>query len=157
MRDWSKVSPAIWSSKRFLSLASSDARLVHMYFLTSGHQNSIGCYRLPDGYAAADLGWEVERYRTAREMVLNSQLIDYDYDTEEILVFNWLKFNPPMNPKHEIGNQGQLDRVRSERLAEQLLQNWVQFVPKEPERNAATKVPISKQLQESNLLSRNFR
>lgn len=157
MRDWSKISPDVWSSKRFLSLASSDARLVHLYFLTCSHQNSIGCYRLPDEYAAADLGWTVERYREARDMVLEIGLAEYDDETEELLVLGWLKHNPPMNPKHEQGNTSKMERVRSERLLETLMETWVRYIPKEPENNGVPKLPISSQLQASRLVTGNFR
>ena len=49
MREFSKVSPAVWQSERFHSLPSDDGRYVHLYLLTNDHQNSAGCYRLPDG------------------------------------------------------------------------------------------------------------
>ena len=52
---FTKVHPAIWRSQRFMGLASNDAKLLHLYFLTSEHQNSAGAYVIPDGYVAADL------------------------------------------------------------------------------------------------------
>lgn len=85
VEEFSKVSPAIWRSRRFRNL-ESDARLAHIYFLACDHQSSAGCFRLPDAYAAADLSWDVERYRTALEQVVTAGLIAHDEATEEVFV-----------------------------------------------------------------------
>ena len=67
MRTFSKISPKLWRSPRFRSLESGDERLLYLYVLTCEHQSSAGCFRLPDAYAASDLGWTEERLSDARE------------------------------------------------------------------------------------------
>jgi len=113
---FTKVHPAIWRSPRFGGLPSSDAKLLHFYFLTSEHQNSSGACVIPDGYAAADLGWTLAAYRKAREELVAAGLIAFDTDTSTVYVERWFKHNPPMNTKHAQGCQRLIGEIENEAL-----------------------------------------
>jgi hypothetical protein len=115
-REWSKVSPALWRSPRFLGLQGSDERLLLVYYMTGDHMNSSGCYRLPDGYAIADLGWTLERYRTSRDLLVSAGLISFDQSTEEVFVNRWFKHNPPTNAKHAKGARRLINKIDSDDL-----------------------------------------
>jgi len=117
MREFSKVGVNLWRSGRFKKLCS-DARLLHVYYLTSPHQTSVGCARIPDAYAAADLGWDVEKYIQARQALEDAELISVDRETEEIFVCRWFKHNPPTNSKHAAGQEKAIAQIESERLRE---------------------------------------
>lgn len=116
MRDFSKVSPSLWHSERFIGLASDDARYTYLYLLTSEHQTSAGCYRLPDAYAAADLRWPVERYEQARSELVKAGLIRFDAAASVLMITRWFRFNPPMNPKHHQGIRHILERLPSQAI-----------------------------------------
>lgn len=64
MREYGQVQCSLWHSTDFQG-ASDDARILALYLLTGPHSNGIGCYRLPDGYVAGDLGWDSERVSKA--------------------------------------------------------------------------------------------
>ena len=117
MRDYSKVSPAVWQSSRFNGLPSDDGRYLYLYFLTSQHQNSAGCYVLPDGYAAIDLNWPIERYRAARKLLMDAGIIDFDNTANVVRIMRWFSHNPPMNPSHRKGIHSILQRIPSNTLA----------------------------------------
>jgi len=116
VRDFSKVSPTVWQSERFNSLATDDARYTYIYLLTSQHQTSAGCYRLPDAYAAADLHWPVERYKKARAELEKAELIRFDASASVLMVTRWFRINPPMNEKHLIGIRHVLERLPSQTI-----------------------------------------
>ncbi len=116
MRDFTKISPRLWHSERFNGLKSDDARLAFLYVLTSEHQNSAGCYRLPDAYAAADLSWPVERFQKARVELAEADLIVYDAKSSVVMVRDWFRHNPPMNPMHRKGIQHILERLPSQMI-----------------------------------------
>ncbi|RWO45974.1 MAG: hypothetical protein EOS11_10290 [Mesorhizobium sp.] len=84
--------------------------------MTGDHMNSSGCYRLPDGYAIADLGWTLERYRTARDLLVAAGLISFDRITEEVFVNRWFKHNPPTNAKHAKGARRLINKIDSDDL-----------------------------------------
>jgi hypothetical protein len=116
MREFSKVSPAVWQSKRFTSLPSDDGRFLYIYMLTSSHQTSAGCYCLPEGYACSDLGWEPKRYRAARKQLIDADLIHFDDETDFVMITRWFKHNPPTSESHLIGIERLLERIPSDSL-----------------------------------------
>jgi len=117
LREYSKVSPNLWQSKRFNSLASDDARYLYLYLLTNSHQTSAGCYRLPNGYACDDLRWPVDRYVAARTALIDADLVQFDADTSEVRIVRWFRHNPPATTDHLTGIVRQLERLQSEKLA----------------------------------------
>jgi hypothetical protein len=118
MREFSKISPRIWRDKQFLSLTSSDAKLALFYFIASEHQNSSGCCRILDGYASADLGWEVDRYLSSRQELVRAGSIHFDDETSELFIDGWFQTNPPMNPKHGQFISRRISEVESDRIRE---------------------------------------
>jgi len=128
-RDFSKVSPAFWRSKKFRGLPTDQARLVYVYMLTSEHQTSAGAYRLPPAYAADDLGWPVDMFKTAMDQVEDASLIVCDSETDEILITNWFKHNRPMNHKHRKGIVSTFERLESDELRELGLTNLESVSP----------------------------
>lgn len=113
MRDFTKVSSTLWHSERFTNLATDDAKLAYLYMLTCEHQTSAGCFRLPDGYASADLRWPIERYTTARAELVKAGLILFDASAAVVMIKGWFRFNGPMNEKHLRGIRHILDRLPS--------------------------------------------
>ena len=120
MRDYTKVSPSIWSSPRFLGLKSDEARLLMLYIVTNKHQTSAGVYALPEGYARVDLGdWPEAKYRAAFRNIIDAGLIRFDIETSEVMVERWFRHNPPMSVKHFVGSIRIIDRqIKSEGLRE---------------------------------------
>ncbi len=117
---FSKVSPAVWRSRRFTTLSSTEAKLLYLYFVTSEHQSSIGAYSIPTGYALADLGWPASAYEAARAELQKAELIVFDDDTETVYVLRWFKHSPPMNMKHLQGCQRLIGELDSEMIQEKV-------------------------------------
>ncbi len=113
MRDFNKVSPTLWQSSRFMDLPSDDGRFLYLYLLTCHHQNSAGCFWLPDGYACNDIGWDRQRYEAARATLMDAGLIQYDDGNQVILIERWYKHNPPMNQSHVKGIETSLRQCPS--------------------------------------------
>lgn len=117
-RTFSKVSPAIWRPGRFLVLPTTEAKLLYLYFVTCEHMNSAGSYRLPDGYACADLGWSIEEYRAERQRLVEGGMIAFDANTSEIYVERWFKHNVPATAKHKTGTMRLISAIESDVLRE---------------------------------------
>jgi hypothetical protein len=100
-REFSKISPKVWRSKRFRALPSDDARMFLVFAMTCEHQTSAGCFRMPDAYGAADLAWPIERMKTARSEVIDAGLLAFDKATDEYFVPGWFAHNKPMNASHQ--------------------------------------------------------
>lgn len=114
MRDFTKVSPSVWKSQKFRALGDeTDARLAYLYILTSPHASSAGCYDLPEGYASADLSWDIKRYREAIQRLISVGLIEFAEAENTVRITNWVTFNPPTNAKHAMGILSQLRQASS--------------------------------------------
>lgn len=59
MREYGQVQSSFWQSEDAQGL-SDQGKLLAVYLLTGPHTNGIGCFKLPDGYVMADLGWSQE-------------------------------------------------------------------------------------------------
>jgi len=60
VREYGQVQSAFWQSPDAQAW-SDTGKLLALYLLTGPHSNGVGCFRLPDGYVTADLGWSQER------------------------------------------------------------------------------------------------
>lgn len=97
MRDYGKVLTRLWHNRRFQAL-TDDGRLTYLYLLTNEHGNMLGLYRLPFGYAASDMNWDVERFRKGFETVSKGGLAVYEEATETVYVNRFLAHDPMANP-----------------------------------------------------------
>lgn len=116
MREFCKVSPTVWRSKKFRSLPSMEARHVYLYLLTCPHANSAGCFDIHPLYAAADTGLSEEYFLYCIGTLSEAGLIEWDGVENTVLIGNWVEFNGPQNPKHALGILSQLSQVSSETL-----------------------------------------
>lgn len=59
MREYGQVQSAFWQSADAQGMSDA-GKLLSVYLLTGPHTNGLGCFKVPDGYVMADLGWDIE-------------------------------------------------------------------------------------------------
>jgi len=97
MREYGKVYSSFWQSPEIRSL-SEDGRALAMYLLTCPHANLIGCFRLPDAYAADDLQWSCERVAEGFRELSESHFLTRDEGTKWVFIHKYLRWNEFENP-----------------------------------------------------------
>lgn len=102
-RDFGTVRSALWGSKKFLRVKGDAERLFYLYLHTCPHGNSIGCFRLPKGYAMEDLRWSIETVDRAIEALCKADLIGWDEAECVVRIVSFLEKSPLTNPKHASG------------------------------------------------------
>lgn len=119
---FTKVSSNVWRSARFRKLTDAE-RLLYMFLISCEHTNSIGAFRLPDGYALDDLGeqWDAAKLKKARDVLVKADLIAFDADSQFYYVRRWFKHSPPMNDKHAQGCLRQIGDLEPDTIAEMVL------------------------------------
>ena len=110
MRDFSKINPSVWTSKKFNSL-DENGKLFYLYALSSPHSNSAGCYRLPMGYMKNDLNWSEEVISASLDRVCDTLLIAYDREEEIMFCARWFEYNQPTNSKHAFKVASCLEKI----------------------------------------------
>jgi hypothetical protein len=127
MRDFTKLTPTIFDDKRFLSLVTEpiSPQVVFFYLMGGKHQNSAGCYKLPDLYAASDLHCSVDGYVAARRALVEAGLILYDEETNELYIVGWFASNGSLtNWKHAAGTERLIYQIESQTIADAAYQDF---------------------------------
>jgi hypothetical protein len=97
MRTYAYVYTTFWSSPTIVELRD-DAKLLALYLLTCQHCTSAGVFRLPVGYASADLGWSQERVREGLKELSENGFVTVCQTTHWVWIRKHLDWNPPENP-----------------------------------------------------------
>lgn len=92
MRDYGRVYSSFWQSPETRAL-SEDGRTLALYLLTSPHANLIGCFRLPDAYAADDLQWASGRVSEGFRELAEKGFLTRDDGTKWVFIRKYLKWN----------------------------------------------------------------
>lgn len=99
-RTYAKLSTSLWGSRKYRKLATVQPKFMYVYLHSSPHVNSIGCYRLPIGYIAADLGWSIEQINEALLELAAVELIEWNQDEQIVRIIDFIRHDPPTNVKH---------------------------------------------------------
>jgi hypothetical protein len=97
VRDYGRVYSSFWQSPEMRALPE-DARALALYLLTTPHGNLIGCFRLPEAYAAEDLQWEPGRVAEGFARLVESGFVTRDEATKWLHITKFLKWNAFENP-----------------------------------------------------------
>lgn len=97
MRDYGKVYTAFWSNEDMRAM-SEDARMLALYLMTCPHGNMLGCFRLPNAYAAEDLKWEIERVSKGFEELFQNGFVYRCQRTFWVFIRKYLQWNQFENP-----------------------------------------------------------
>lgn len=97
MREYGKVYSSFWQSPEVRAM-SEDGRVLALYLLTTPHGSMLGCFRMPDAYAAEDLQWATERVSEGFRNLIESQFVVRDEATKWVLIPKFLKWNQFDNP-----------------------------------------------------------
>ena len=125
-RKFTMISPALFKSQRYLS-ASSQGRELFFYCLAGPHQTMIGCFRAPDLYIAADLGWKPVAVREELDALVKLGLIAADQATQEIMVERWFQHSQITTGKHKEGVRRLIAEVESDDLRLRLEEAFENF------------------------------
>lgn len=112
MRDYGRVYSSFWQSPEIRAL-TEDARTLALYLLTTPHGNLVGCFRLPDAYAAEDLQWSLERVSEGLRKLVDVGFVTRDEGTKWLFVTKYLKWNRFENPNVATAARKAFDQVPS--------------------------------------------
>lgn len=97
MRDYGKVYTAFWISEDARDF-SEDGRMLSLYLMTCPHGNMVGCFRLPNAYAADDLKWGNERVSKGFAELYQKGFAYRCERSSWVVIHRHLKWNKLENP-----------------------------------------------------------
>jgi len=92
MAEWRKIQTKFWQDGEMVDLSPED-KYFYLYLLTNPRTTACGCYEMPIKIAAVELGYSTETVGQLIERFVGYEKICYDYDTKEVLILNWLRYN----------------------------------------------------------------
>ena len=126
MRDYGRVYSAFWQSPEARSY-TEDGRMLALYLLTCPHANLIGCFRLPDAYAADDLQWDSKRVSKGFQSLVVKGFLSRDESTKWVFIHKYLLWNGFENGNVAIAAQKAFDQVPPIPLKDLLAKGLLQF------------------------------
>lgn len=94
MAKYRSIQTSFWSDSKVIEDFTPEDRYFYLYILTNELSNQIGCYELSIKRMCRDTGYNeetIEKLIDRFEKIHN--VIVYDYDTKEIFIKNWYKYN----------------------------------------------------------------
>ena len=83
-----------WTDSKVVDDFTPEDRYFYLYLLTNPHTNLSGCYELSLKQASDETGYTKEVIRNLLDRFeAVHDIIRYSYQTKEVLILNWSKFN----------------------------------------------------------------
>lgn len=121
----------LWGDTKVLKNFTPEDKLFWVYLLTNKNTNLLGCYELPLETIESELGFNaksIEKIIDRFEKL--HKIIEYDFDSSEILIKNWCKYNWVKNTKYETALYKQVGVVKSEKLRVSIFNIFSDFYSK---------------------------
>lgn len=118
------VTTSFWEDAKVQDNATPEDRYFMLYLLTNPHTNQLGCYEITQRTISYETGYTretVDRLLSRMHRILN--FIDYDKETNEILITNWHKYNWTTSEKVKNHLLKDIPRIKSKRLLEKIKKN----------------------------------
>ncbi|USE35898.1 hypothetical protein [Endozoicomonas sp. SCSIO W0465] len=96
MREFGKVSARFWVDSEMETL-SDDGKLLALYLLTTHHGNLLGIFRMPMGYIATDLKWDMEKTIQTFDELETKRFAKRSSNGDLIVINNYTKHNRTEN------------------------------------------------------------
>lgn len=96
MAIYRSIQTAFWQDAKVLEEMTPEDRYFYLYLLTNPAVKQVGIYQLTKKQMAFELGYSMESVNALLERFIHHHdIIRYDYDTREICIVNWGKYNFP--------------------------------------------------------------
>ena len=126
MREYGKVYSSFWQSPEVRAM-SEDGRTLALYLLTTPHGSMLGCFRMPDAYAAEDLQWGIERVSEGFRNLIESGFVSRDEATKWVVIPKFLKWNQFDNANVAISASRAFELVPEGHIKQQLAAALLEF------------------------------
>ena len=108
------VHSSFWTDTKVSENFTPEDRYFYIYLLTNPHANLAGCYELGVRKIIFDTGYSEETVKKLLDrMEKVHDVIRYSWDTNEILILNFKKYNWTRSPKYQKNLVSQIEAVKN--------------------------------------------
>ncbi len=100
MAIYRSIHTTFWTDTKVADEFSPEDKYFMLYCLTNPYTNIIGCYEISIRQMSNDLGYSRDSVESLlKRFKEHHKVIDYDFDTKELFIKNWYKYNWTNSPK----------------------------------------------------------
>lgn len=115
------VNMSFWTDPKVVDDYTPEDKYFMLYALTNNYTNIIGCYEISIKQISNDLGYTKEVVENLLKRFKEiHKTIDYDFDTKELMVINWNKYNWSSSPKLDSPLYAAIENVKSDLFHDKL-------------------------------------
>lgn len=113
---------SFWTDTKIVDNFTPEDKYFMLYCLTNEYTNICGCYEVSIKQMCNDLGYNKDTVEHLIERFKNiHKTIDYDYNTKEIFIKNWYKYNWTSSNKIEQAIINSINEIKNEKFKEELI------------------------------------
>lgn len=140
MANFRSIKTIFWSDSKIVDEFSREDRYFYLYLLTNEKSNQLGCYELSIKQICRDTDFDKKEVEELLDRFENElKIISYDYDTKEIFIKNWHKYNWLNSEKTKKCIEKEFALVKSGKLKDLIYPLYGAYIPlgsnKEKEKN----------------------
>ena len=108
-----------WQDPFILNLTPEE-KYFYIYLMTNSKTKQCGCYELPKRIMMFETGYNEETIDKLLKRFIDYKKVRYDHNTSELLLINWLKYNPINNINIEKCVNKEFEQIKSLILHEEM-------------------------------------
>ena len=94
------IQTSFWTDAKVVDTFTPEDKYFMLFILTNQYTNLIGCYEISIRQMSNDLGYSRESVENLLKRFIEiHKVIEYDFETKEIFIKNWSKYNWSKSPK----------------------------------------------------------
>lgn len=113
------VNMSFWTDPKVVDDYTPEDRYFMLWALTNNYTNISGCYEVSKKQIASDLGYDPSSNivdNLLKRFQETHKTIEYDFETKELLVKNWSKYNWSASPKLDVPLLAAIEKIKSDRF-----------------------------------------
>lgn len=96
MAKYRQLHTSFWQDGFVLDLTPEE-KYFYLYIMTNPKTSQCGIYELPKRIIETETGYNRETVQKLLQRFVDYKKIDYHEGTKELMIHNWIKYNPPNN------------------------------------------------------------
>ena len=130
MAKYRSVQTSFWDDTKVVDEFTPEDRYFYLYLLTNQKSNQIGCYELSIKQICRDTGYNEETViKLINRFKDTLKVIYYDFDTKEILLKNWYKYNWLDSDKTRVCIEKEFGLIKSSVLIDLICPLYGAYIP----------------------------
>ena len=122
------IDSEMWNDAKFADEFSPEDKFFWLMLLTTRYGNLCGCFSFTTMQMSRDSGYDENSIKVIlNRFITKYKVIDYDFDTKEILILNWYKYNWTRSPKFQNVMAKHVAKIKSHKFKEYVESSYERY------------------------------